>query len=70
MFPIRNIGLDLALQFLNFGFFFNNFENVDVKFKEDMSIICFLDFWREPSQFLKFSALEGLVSYKPVSDKK
>ena len=27
----------------------------------------FLDFGREPSQLLNFSALEGLVSYKLVS---
>ena len=30
----------------------------------------FLEIWREPSQFLNISALEGLVSYKTVSYKK
>ena len=30
----------------------------------------FLDFGRKASEFLKISALQGLVSYKPISEKK
>ena len=46
-----------------------------LKFEENLPIFCslpiqtFLDFGREASQFLNFSVLEGLVSYKPVSYK-
>jgi hypothetical protein len=41
--------------------------NFHAKFEEKMLIFCFLYIWRELSQFLNLSALEGLVSYKPVS---
>ena len=68
--PFR--GLNVSYEFLNFG----NFWQFSKKIEENLPIFffisytkCFFDFRKDPSQFINFSILGGLVSHKPVSYK-